>query len=571
MLARLVADMLDVDFVLVCLTDGTHHEPVAAYGLEDMNAAAAASSALIGQLLGAAGPLAIEDARTFVVDGAPDGPASGLRGFIGGAEAFDGSSLKVVLWAATREPRRFSSWTLERLREFVHLAGRIAGRGAAAASQSEDLALDRLTGLPERHRLVTVLMEQMERARASSSRVGLMIANLDYFKEFNAVHGQELGDRVLRTVAARMTAAVGHRGIVARMAGDEFGVVLTELCTPDEMMGLADDLIAVTHSATGREGVSTAVSVGVAVFPEDAVDCASMFAAADGALIRAKEAGRGIALRHDAGHGITGAGMIVREAMRQALDRDEIVAYYQPQVALDPLRIVGFEALVRWERQGFDTVLPGEFQAALSDGILARAISDRILDQVTSDIEAWTREGLDFGSVSVNAAAVELRRDRYDLRIADLLKRKSIDPGRLHVEITETALIGPDGAELRDLISRLALLGIEVSLDDFGTGYASLTHLRKLAVSEIKIDRTFIRDLVESPADAAIVKALIDLGRHLGMRVVAEGVESVETHRFLVDLGCEYGQGYLFGRPQPAERTLQILRDRHARGEKTGW
>ncbi len=429
---------------------------------------------------------------------------------------------------------------------------------------------DFLTRLPNRRLFEESLDRALDVARLDGSKVGLLLLDLDYFKEINTSLGHETGDVLLHVVAGRLRRAVGPNDEVARTGGDEFAVLVRAPEGPASLVQLSRQVLRAVEQPVPIRGSEVAVraSLGGALFPDHARSVGDMLDSAQAALARAKTTGRRIALVYDdeMRHGADSR-FRIHEAIRGALARDEIFPYYQPKVNLETGAVIGLEALVRWRTGSSGLVFPAEFGSALSDGFLGSAIATRVLEKVTDDIRDWREAGLPFGNVAVNVTAIELMRGAYHEQVAEVLQRKAIPFDCFQVEVTETVFLQFEGREIRDTIGKLDALGVKVALDDFGTGFGSLVHLRRLAVSQIKIDRSFIERIDTQPEDEAIVRALIALGKDLGKRVIAEGIEREEERRALLALGCVEGQGYLFGLPTPkAETTAMLAGERERRG-----
>ena len=281
---------------------------------------------------------------------------------------------------------------------------------------------------------------------------------------------------------------------------------------------------------------------------------------ADIALYAAKAAGRGKLrifqsdMRHEMQRRASMLGLA-----RTALRQKRILPYYQPKIELLSGRIAGFEALLRWRhpRKGIQT--PDTVAAAFEDLTLAAELSDRMVEGVIADLRRWRDEGVRFGHVAINAAAAEFRRGNFAEQLLERLHKASVPPRCLQVEVTETVFLGRGAEYVERALKTLSTEGIQIALDDFGTGFASLSHLKQFPVDIIKIDRSFVRDLQQDPEDAAIVNAVINLGRNLGIRIVAEGIETEAQEEFLVALGCDYGQGFLYGKPTAAKRVPGLL------------
>jgi predicted signal transduction protein with EAL and GGDEF domain len=308
--------------------------------------------------------------------------------------------------------------------------------------------------------------------------------------------------------------------------------------------------------------LSIGASIGFAVFPAHDTSSVELFKSADLALYAAKNEGRqqvkeyGIEMRLALERRVA----LVAD-LKQAIGRGLLVPFYQPKVDLRTGAIVGFEALARWTHPTRGVLTPQEFGSAFDDPELAVAIGETMVAQVLRDLAGWLGDGIECGRIAVNFSAYAITIPDLADRLAGQLESAGIPPARFEIEVTETVFLDGDAANVAAILRRFHDLGIRISLDDFGTGYASLTHLKRFPVDEIKIDRSFIRDLEEDPDDAAIVSAVIELGRSLGLKVVAEGIETEGQESRLRSWGCDFGQGYLFAKPMAASRVPWLIRN----------
>ncbi|WP_051092896.1 EAL domain-containing protein [Methylobacterium sp. 77] len=427
---------------------------------------------------------------------------------------------------------------------------------------------DVLTGLPNRALFQTTLDAALSAAEASGRRVGLILIDLDAFKEVNDTLGHDAGDALLKEVARRLGNAIGQQDLVARLGGDEF--VIIAACEDDHHQPsrrihvLSQAILEVLSPAMAVSGraVSPRASLGLALFPEHAANPADLFTNADLALYAAKAAGRNRAtlfvpaLRADIEHRVA----IVRE-MRAALETGGLVPYYQPKVSLATGEIVGFEALARWQHPSRGLLAPASFAMVFDDAEIGIAVGNVLARQIFADMAGWIARGYDPGRVFLNLSSAQFAQDGLAESLIADLAAAGIPHDRIGVEVTETVLLGGHGDRVSAVLSTLHRAGVSVALDDFGTGYASLTHLKQYPVDEIKVDRSFVRDLERDPNDAAIVTAVVQLGQSLGLSVTAEGVETEAQVRFLQEQGCAYAQGYLYSKPMPQSRVPWFLQE----------
>ena len=419
---------------------------------------------------------------------------------------------------------------------------------------------DALTGLANRR----VLSEQAERAAAEGTRAALVLLDLDGFKHVNDTLGHDAGDALLREVAERLSRELGERGTLARLGGDEFAAVLPGMDAA-AAMGAARAIQSALAAPfrLGARSFPVGASVGVAVAPEAGEASAgggALLANADLALYRAKAAGGGACrLFEPAMRAEYAARRQIEEEVQDALGNGEFVLHYQPQVRLGDGALVGAEALLRWNHPTRGLLAPGQFLEALEAGPAAGAVGDWAVDEACRQAATWREAGLPL-RMGVNLFAAQLREGNLARTVRDALALWNLPPGALELELTETIALQHDGVMLTTLRA-LHEGGVGLSLDDFGTGFASLSTLKRFPLSRLKIDRSFVSSLETDTDDAAIVEAVLALGRALGLEVVAEGIETAMQQAFLLARGCDEGQGYLYGRPVPAESFPATLRN----------
>lgn len=427
------------------------------------------------------------------------------------------------------------------------------------AAETEAMLLarhDPLTGLPNRR----VLLETLERGlrtRPEGATLAVMIVDLDGFKGVNDLHGHAWGDALLCAVVQRLSDIISESTMLARLGGDEFALVLPAGLAKDAIERVAARIVARMAEPFEIHGgvCDIGASVGIAMAPDDGDDVSGMLRAADIALYRAKEAGRGVhrffELEMDLAMRRTAA---LKGDMRTAIEQRQIVPFYQPMIDLQGHCVEGFEVLARWNHPRLGWIMPDSFIPLAEDMRLISALSLSLLEQVCEDMQAWPERY----RVSINISPSQLQDINICERIGTLLLQHGIDPARFEVEITESALV-EDAAGARRTIEGLRALGLSVALDDFGTGYSSLYHLREIPFDKLKIDQSFVRDIASNTRAASYVEAIIKLGISLHLKVTAEGIEEQRVLAKLQDCGCEFGQGFLFAKPVPAEELLQVL------------
>lgn len=433
---------------------------------------------------------------------------------------------------------------------------RVNARLSAVNQELEFLSLyDNLTGLPNRSLFRDRIRKELDRPDAGN--LALLIADIDRFLEINDTLGHEVGDELLRTAAERFAAALGPDDTLARMSGDEFAVLLPGADVA-AAQAAARRLLAVldaTMPLAGQEVLVTA-SIGIALFPQHGQDISTLFKHADAAMLAAKREKCGLHFfdeQRDAGS--PGRYALIRD-LRAALDAEEFALFYQPKVDLVTHTITGVEALARWRRQNGAFVPPDMFISALEQTGLIQRFTWWALEAAMRQRLAWLAAGYDL-HIAVNVPVSVIMDPQFSADLARLVERHALRGG-LTIEITENAFFG-DYDQLKVALSRLRDFGIACSIDDFGTGYSSLARLRQLPVAELKIDRSFVMEMLRNKDDAVIVKSTIDLAQNLGLKVVAEGVENAQTLQQLYHLRCDSAQGYHIARPLPVAELESFL------------
>lgn len=420
---------------------------------------------------------------------------------------------------------------------------------------------DQLTGLPNQILLRDRAEQAMAQCKGSDDLVALLILDLDHFKAVNDSIGHAGGDQLLRQISRALMSVASPTETVSRRGGDEFVFLFPKADTHTLRLMAQRVLIALADPfmVNGREAVVSA-SIGVSVYPTDGHDFDALLNNAESAMYKAKESGRRCVrfFTEEMNEGGRDR-MALLGGLTRAAERGELRLHYQPLVNLATSEIVGAEALVRWERPGFGLVPPIQFiPLAESTGLIVD-IGQWVLHEACQQLQRWAQDGLGHLQLAVNVSAMQFRQGILERQVNDALQRSGCDPKRLELELTEsTLMVQPD--EVMESIQRLKQRGIQLAIDDFGTGYSSLAYLRRLAVDKIKIDQSFVRDIAADADGAAIVRAIIQMARSLGLRTLGEGVETQVSRRALQVLGCDYAQGYYFGRPVPAEEFEQQVK-----------
>ncbi|WP_052369148.1 putative bifunctional diguanylate cyclase/phosphodiesterase [Serpentinimonas barnesii] len=424
-----------------------------------------------------------------------------------------------------------------------------------AEQQIERLAyFDQLTGLPNRQLLHDRFHQAASLAQRHGQQMALMYLDLDNFKHINDTLGHHLGDELLQRVAQRLNALLRAGDTLSRQGGDEFVLLLPE-CDQGAAIQVAEKLSehARCSLVVGAHEITATASIGIALYPRDGSTLDELARCADMAMYQAKHEGRSTYCFFNPTMGAHSSRTLrLQNDLRLALERGQLTLVYQPQVRLDDEQMLGVEALLRWQHPELGPISPAEFIPIAESTGLILPIGDWVLRQGLQQLRLWDAAGLGPIRVAVNLSAVQFRDLRLAERIGQLLRESGMPPQRLEIELTEScAMINPQGSI--NTLEGLRRLQLPIAIDDFGTGYSSLSYLKRFKVARLKIDQSFVRDLHLDPDDRAIVRAVIGLADHLGMRTVAEGVETAEQMAWLLKHGCDEAQGYFFSRPLPPE------------------
>ena len=426
---------------------------------------------------------------------------------------------------------------------------------------------DQLTGLPNRHYLAAFLPNAIAEAQAAASMLGVVFLDLDRFKHINDTRGHETGDKLLQEVANRLRAVVRDSDVVIRMGGDEFVVVFRNGKSYDEVTLGAGRIIETLNQPIiiDQHPLQTTGSVGVSVFPRDGSNMVELLKHSDTAMYQAKDRGRNNvqmfshAMNRKLKHRVA-----VEASLREALRLKQLDVHYQPFVNLLTRKVVGLEALIRWRHPVHGMVPADQFIPVAEETGLIVPMGNFVLHRTLQNMSAWRKAGVPLVPMSLNIAPAQLQRGELQSTIATLLKTHGLRPEMLQLEMTERAMFDPrvpGGESRQDTMARLRDLGVKIAIDDFGTGYSSLSYLKNWRVDALKIDRSFVRDLVTDSSDLAIVSAIIAIAKHLQIQVIAEGIEGYQQAEILRRLGCAVGQGFLFAQPMPAEQCVKLLAD----------
>ncbi|AEW96682.1 MULTISPECIES: putative bifunctional diguanylate cyclase/phosphodiesterase [Streptomycetaceae] len=438
-----------------------------------------------------------------------------------------------------------------------------------ARARAEEQLRDPLTGLPNRQWLLERTWSALDQAERNGERAALVLIDLDRFRSVNDTLGHLAGDRLLLQIAERLRLALPRGAEAARLGGDEFAVLLPGCDSPTRAQRVARTLVAALGSPLNLDGLTLVLeaSAGVAVFPDHAVDAEGLLRRADVAMYEAKRGRSGVEVYEATRDGNTPDRLGLLGDLRRAIDHGDVELHYQPKVGFDG-RVAGLEALLRWVHPERGRVSPEEFIAIAESSGLMPQLTEYVLETALAQVARWRAMGIEV-PVAVNVSPRDVHTPGFAGSVAARLARHGVPPAALQLEITEHVLL-EDPQRAADTLAGLTGHGVKMSLDDFGTGYSSLVHLRRLPVSELKIDRSFVARLVVDSEDAAIVRCTVDLAHSLGLLVVAEGVEDDETWEHLRDLGCDAIQGWLVAAAMPPEEATSWLRSRAVSGWQRG-
>ncbi len=421
---------------------------------------------------------------------------------------------------------------------------------------------DPLTGLPNRLKFNAGVLEHIQRRQNGGGRFAVIMMDLDRFKIINSSLGHEVGDAVLKNVAGRLRDLLGHSGIVARLGGDEFGIVLP-VNTADDVCDVAQRILRELETPVSIEGQSIDVgaSLGIATFPTDGDDPSTLIRHADAAMYAAKQGNLGFVLFDPLTETERQDQLSLLSELRRAVERNELRIWYQPKIDLRSATVCGVEALVRWNHPQRGMLAPYDFLPFAERTGYIRVITQWVLDAALRDCGRWIVDGIDL-KMSINISTRDLLDPELPQLLHRLLDRHRVPADRIALEITESSFMQDPTLALNTL-KELDAVGVQLSIDDFGTGYSSLSYLKKLPVDEMKIDQTFVRNMVNDAHDLAIVRSTIDLAHNLGLRVIAEGVEDQHCFERLRFLGCDQAQGYFMSPPLPEDQLRTWLRGSH--------
>jgi diguanylate cyclase (GGDEF)-like protein/PAS domain S-box-containing protein len=424
---------------------------------------------------------------------------------------------------------------------------------------------DALTKVPNRMQFQHMLQQAIARARRTDRGIVMLYLDMDRFKEINDTFGHAAGDRTLEVLSERLTHILPREAVVGRLAGDEFALFIEGFAEADDERLQAANLARMVLAEVGKayyvdqQEVFLTASVGIAFCPKDADNVIDLIRNADAAMYHSKQnGGNSFAFYSPEMNAAAVERLMLKSKLRRALERDELMMFYQPKVDLMTGNIIGAEALLRWRLPGHGDIPPSQFIPLAEETNLILGIGEWVLNRVCADYRRWTEKIPNPGRVSINLSLKQLRQASFITRCRSVFRRHEVSPTNFELEITETTLMA-DPQRTVKLLNELHAMGLHLSIDDFGTGYSSLSALQQFPIGTLKIDQSFVRDAAINSDDATIVRTIIDMGRALEVEVVAEGVENEEQFNFLRERGCHYAQGRLFGDAMSADEFFSLL------------
>jgi diguanylate cyclase (GGDEF)-like protein/PAS domain S-box-containing protein len=521
-------------------------------------------------------------------------PSIGADTFFGAVPGEEAHQLREACEQAARSGEAFSiehrvvatDGSVRHVHQQVQLIDREDGGAARLAGAVHDITrrkeaeeeirrlayYDRLTGLPNRHLFTEQLNRALAQAERHGRRLAIMFVDLDNFKRVNDTLGHTAGDELLRSASVRLQSSLrahdsltrGAREVshsIARLGGDEFIVLLTDLGDPDDAAAVAQRVVHSLAEPVTVQGTEVFVggSVGVAIYPEDGHDIDALLKNADTAMYRAKEAGRGGFQFYDRSMSARAFDRLVMDtSLRRAIQRSEFTLYYQPRVDVTTGHVLAAEALIRWQHPERGLLPPADFIPLVESAGLEIEIGEWAIDAACRQIAAWRDAGLGIVPVAVNLSSTHLREHSLPALVRRAMREHGVPANCLEVEVTESILLA-DSAVSAEVAAELNAMGVRMTIDDFGTGYSSLSYLKRLPIHALKIDRSFVRDLVTDADDEAIVSAIIALAHSLKLKVVAEGVETEEQLKLLKAKRCDEYQGFLTSRAVTPHEFVRVL------------
>lgn len=421
---------------------------------------------------------------------------------------------------------------------------------------------DVMTNARNRNAFHEEVSKIVQSCQANGQSAAIFLFDLDKFKDVNDQHSHQVGDQVIRTLADKLKEAAPEGCLVARLGGDEFAVVIDGVKRTDVELAKIMDIPTALRVAIdeNRQIIEVGISAGVVEFPRDGTCVEELMRKVDMALLAAKSAGGGNTVEYDAQMSVDFHERLdLRDEFAEALEKSQIVPFYQPLVNMDSGRIEGFEALARWNHPTKGILTPFAFEELLGEREFGAMVGATMLKKIVQDMKLWKSNGVAFESIGLNVGEGDLLQPAFALNVVSELVKNGLQPRNLAIEVTETCMFGSNNEAFITQLEHLRTAGCKIALDDFGTGFSSITQIKQLPCSAVKIDKSFVDEVVKNHADQSIIKSLLELGRQLGFKLVLEGVETIDQLDLLRSLGCEIAQGYHYSRPVPASDVPALV------------
>jgi diguanylate cyclase (GGDEF)-like protein/PAS domain S-box-containing protein len=437
----------------------------------------------------------------------------------------------------------------------------VSAARAMSLEMTHNAQHDVVTGLPNRLLLNDRVSQSIALARRQNRSIAVLFLDLDNFKYINDSLGHDAGDKLLQSISKRLLAAVRSSDTVSRQGGDEFVILLSEIAYPEDAATSAKKILLALNvpCLIGGSDLYTTGSVGISIYPDDAGDAETLIKNADTAMYHAKQNGRNNFqfFRNEMNHKALERQSLEGD-LRRALEREEFLLHYQPKVDLSTGEITGAEALIRWKHSDRELIPPSQFVPVAENCGLIVQIDNWVLQAACRQARQWQDAGLPFKRISINVSATEFRNKGFVAGVKTALRETGLEPRYLDLELTESVLMANAKVAV-SVLRELKTMGLHLAVDDFGTGYSSLSYLQEFPIDILKIDRSFVQRITGDADDSTIVRAIIDMGKNLNLRVIAEGIETQQQLAFLQTQHCEEGQGYLFSRPVDAAQFAHLL------------
>lgn len=420
---------------------------------------------------------------------------------------------------------------------------------------------DNLTGLANRTLFYGRINKTLDLARDQQETLGILLVDLDRFKNINENLGYDAGDDLLRLTADNLRAQLREKDVVARLSGDEFVVVLDDVRRKSDLEVVAQKLLNRLSLPVKLQGhsITSTASIGISVFPADGENIDQLLKHADLAMHKAKARGKNrFEFYEEALHNQAINYLLLENDLRRAIEQNEITLHYQPQINLNTGRIVGLEALVRWNSKDRGMVPPMHFIPLAEETGLIEPLGEWVLNHACERFQSWLMKGLKLGKMAVNISPVQFRKEHFEHMVMSVLMATRLSPEYLELEITESSAM-ENAEKAVETLNCLSKLGLSIAIDDFGTGYSSLAYLKRFPIQKLKIDRSFVKDIEGENCDAAIAKSIIDLAHNMSLQVIAEGVECLDQSDWLLNRGCDQVQGFYYSKPLSEEQLMTFL------------